>query len=177
MELYVKSLHLIFVVTWFAGLFYLVRLFVYHAEAREGPEGRREILIPQFQIMEKRLWYGIAWPSAVLTLSTGSILLPDFWPLTGHPWLIAKLVLVILLFFYHLSCGYLYGCMGRDVYLLKDDGLRLWNEIPTLFLFAIIFLAVCKDGLDMLKGSVALGLLGGLLWGVVRLYRAIRVRA
>ena len=177
MELYIKSLHLIFVVTWFAALFYLVRLFVYHAEAGEGPRGRREILIPQFQIMERRLWYGIAWPSAVLTLTTGSLLLVDFWPLTEYEWLMIKLVLVALLFLYHLSCGYLYRRMIRGIYPLKDSGLRLWNEIPTLFLFGIIFLAVCKDELDLPKGGLMLALLGGLLWGSVRFYKYLRERA
>ena len=171
MEAYIKALHLIFIVTWFSGLFYLVRLFVYHAEATEGPEGRREILIPQFQIMERRLWYGITWPSAILTLSSGLILAVDFWPLSEHSWLMIKLFLVALLFAYHLSCGYLYRRMLGEVYPLSANSLRLWNEVATLFLFAIVFLAVEKDGLNMLKGVIGLVLLGGVLWGGILLYR------
>ena len=176
MELYIKSLHIIFIVTWFAGLFYMVRLFVYHSEAKEGPVGRREVLIPQFQIMEKRLWYGITWPSAIMTLITGSFLALNFWPLTKYTWLTIKLFLVALLFLYHLSCGWLYRRMIRDIYPLNENGLRLWNEIPTLFLFGIIFLAVCKDGLDMLKGTLGLVLLGGGLWGAVRFYKYLRAK-
>ena len=174
MEPYLKALHLIFVVTWFAGLFYMVRLLVYHAEARKDTEGRREILISQFRIMEKRLWYGIAWPSVVLVLLTGSVLAMNFWPLTGHPWLVTKLFLVVLLFAYHLSCGCLYRRMGRGEYPLGGNGLRLWNEIPTLFLFAIVFSAVLKNSLDALLGGGGLVLLGGLLWAGVYFYRKIR---
>ena len=176
MELYVKALHLIFVVTWFSGLFYMVRLLVYHAEAHSGPTQRREILLPQFQLMEKRLWYGITWPSAVLVLSSGAWLAVGLWPLGEHPWLVIKLVLVGLLFAYHLSCGYLYHCMGRDVYPLGGYGLRLWNEVATLFLFGIVFLAVCKDGLDMLVGLAGLVVLGGALWWGILLYRMMRHR-
>ena len=176
MELYVKALHLIFVVTWFAGLFYMVRLLVYHAEAQGGPEARRDILIPQLRLMEKRLWYGITWPSAVLVLGSGTFLVMGFWPLTEHSWLMLKLVLVALLFAYHLSCGYLYRCMRRGNYPMGGGGLRLWNEVATLFLFAIVFLAVCKDGLDMLMGLAGLVLLGGLLWLGIRLYRVMRYR-
>jgi len=74
---YIKALHIIFVVTWFAGLFYIVRLFIYFAEAQEKPEPERSILQNQFRIMQKRLWYGITWPSAILTLIFGfSIVLP-----------------------------------------------------------------------------------------------------
>ena len=174
METHIKALHLIFMVTWFSGLFYLVRLFVYHAEAREKPREQRDILISQFRIMEKRLWYGITWPSAILTLIFGSALVPDFWPLSQHTWLVIKLVLVSLLFAYHLSCGYLYRHMARGVYPLNGNGLRLWNEVPTLFLFGIVFLAVGKDGLDMLRGLVGLALLVGALWGGIQFYKMMR---
>ena len=176
MEHYLKALHLIFVVTWFSGLFYMVRLLVYHTEARQEPEGRREVLIPQFRVMERRLWYGIAWPSAVLTLLTGGALAAGFWPLTGHSWLMAKVFLVSLLFAYHLACGCLYRRMGREEYPLSGNGLRLWNEVPTLFLFAIVFLAVLKNGLDALMGAAGLVLLGGLLWAGVHFYRKMRER-
>ena len=175
MELYIKALHLIFVVAWFSGLFYMVRLLVYHAEAHEGPAARREILIPQLRLMEKRLWYGITWPAAVLALSSGALLAVDFWPLTEHSWLILKLILVTLLFAYHLSCGYLYRYMGRGSYPLGGHGLRLWNEVATLFLFGIVFLAVCKDGLDMLVALAGLVVLGGGLWWGIRLYRMMRL--
>ena len=68
---YVLSLHIIFIVTWFAGLFYIVRLFIYHTEAEAKPEPEKSILQNQYKIMEKRLWYGITWPSLVLTLIFG----------------------------------------------------------------------------------------------------------
>ena len=89
-----KALHLIFVITWFAGLFYIVRLFIYHVEAE------REVLQEQFKIMERRLWYGITWPSAILTLILGPVLMFGYYGTITHlpPWLIIKLGLVTLLF-------------------------------------------------------------------------------
>src|SRR4029078_7832406 len=98
---YIKALHIIFVVTWFSGLFYIVRLFVYSAEASIKAEPERSILLKQFSIMQKRLWYGITWPSAILTLIFGIWL----WQLYGSlpAWLLVKLFFVVALFIYHLS--------------------------------------------------------------------------
>lgn len=155
---YFKALHLIFVVTWFAGLFYLVRLFIYHTEAHENlslSQDVRNAFKRQYQLMEKRLWYGITWPSALLTTFLGLAQLPPFIPIAGHPWLIIKLVLVFFLFLYHLSLGHLYKSLKRERYPLSSFKLRIWNEVATLFLIAIVFLAVLKSLL-----SLAYGLLG-----------------
>ena len=90
--LYLLALHIIFVVTWFAGLFYIVRLFVYHSEAKEKPEPERSILISHFKGAEKRLWYGITWPSAIGTYIFGIWLLVDRYGANIPEWLFLKLI-------------------------------------------------------------------------------------
>src|SRR5450631_3173897 len=106
MYLYIKALHIIFIVTWFSGMFYIVRLFIYNTEAAEKSSPEREILLVQFGIMIRRLWLGITWPSALLTLILG----PWMWIMLGSTphWLAVKLIFVILLYAYHFSLHILY---------------------------------------------------------------------
>ncbi len=138
--LWLKGLHLIFMVTWFAGLFYLPRLFVYHAMTTDAPG------IERFKVMERKLYFGIMTPGAILTLLFG------FWMLgvggweryhaTG--WLWAKLVLIALLVGYHLVCGRLLGDFRADRNRCSHVWYRWFNEVPVLFLFVIVWLAVLK---------------------------------
>lgn len=169
---YLKALHIIFVVTWFAGLFYIVRLFIYHLEAQNKTDG--EVLIRQFLIMEKRLWYGITWPSCVLTLLLGATLIQQFIPLGNHPWLLVKLCLVALMALYHLSCGHLYQKLKSNQCSYTPTQLRIWNEVATVFLFSIVFLAVLKDSLSSAFALIGLLSLIGVLIGAMILYRKIR---
>src|SRR4051812_44647583 len=103
--LYLKALHIIFVVTWFAGLFYIVRLFVYHSEAAEKPEPDRSVLINHFKIAERRLWFGITWPSAIGTYIFGIWMTAEMYGTNIPSWLVLKLIVVLLLTVYHLLCG------------------------------------------------------------------------
>ena len=164
-------------VTWFAGLFYIVRLFIYHVEACNRPgQAQGEVLIEQFLIMERRLWYGITWPSCVLTLVFGAALAHHFLPLTEHPWLLNKLIMVAGLFLYHLSCGHLYRHLRAGKCSYTSTQLRLWNELATVFLFAIVFLAVLKDSLPLpilLWGVSGLAIL---FMGGIILYRHLAAR-
>ncbi|HWQ39034.1 MAG TPA: CopD family protein [Burkholderiales bacterium] len=130
--LIVKSLHIAFMVTWFAGLFYLPRLFVYHAQAveREGVE--------RFKVMERKLYYGIMTPGAVLTLASG-VWLWLGWGFGGG-WLHAKLALVGLLIGYHIWCGILLQDFKHDRNRRSHVWYRWFNEVPVIFLFAIVFL-------------------------------------
>ena len=175
MYLYLKSLHIIFVVSWFAGLFYLPRLFIYHREAEEKGGDEASILITQFKIMEKRLWRIITWPSCLITFLLGGSLLSAFIPLTNHPWLVLKLVLVLGLFIFHLSCGYFLKQLDQGICQRSSHFFRLWNEIPTLFLFSIVFLVVLKNSLDMLWGLLGLFLLMLTLMLGVKVYRHLRL--
>ena len=168
----IKSLHLIFVITWFSGLFYIVRLFVYHAEALE--KGQSIELQNQYKIMEKRLWYGITWPSAIFTGIFGLSMLYNFFPLTYHPWLIIKLVFVFGLYSYHLSLGYFFKALQNERPTKGSGFFRVWNEVATLFLVAIVFLAILKSAVNMLYALVGLVVFSLLLMFAIKLYKKLR---
>jgi protoporphyrinogen IX oxidase len=134
--LWVKALHIVFVVTWFAGLFYLPRLFVYHAMAQDAVSRER------FKVMERKLFWGIMTPSAALTLVFGTWLWLG-WGFSGA-WLQAKLALVAALIAYHLWCAKLMLDFRADRNTRSHVWLRWFNEFPVLVLFAVVFLVVLK---------------------------------
>ena len=137
--LFVKAFHIIAMVAWFAGLFYLPRLFVYHAAARDT------ISLERFKIMEKRLYYGITWPAAVLTTAMGLWLISynlSYYLNAG--WMHAKLSLVIWLWGYHLLCGHYLKAFARRENRKSSRFFRIFNEIPTLLLISIVLLVVVK---------------------------------
>jgi putative membrane protein len=134
--LWVKSFHIIFVVAWFAGLFYLPRLFVYHATTSDSPG------IERFKVMERKLYYGIMTPSAVLAMAFGLWLWLGY-GITGG-WLHAKLVLVLMLIAYHLYCGRLLADFKHDRNRHGHVYYRWFNEIPVLILIAVVILVVVK---------------------------------
>ena len=134
--LWVKALHVIFMVTWFAGLFYLPRLFVYHAQASDA------ISIERFKIMERKLYFGIMTPGAILTVLFGTWLWLGY-GITGA-WLHLKLALVAVLIAYHVYCGKLLGDFKRDRNRHGHVWYRWFNELPVLILFSAVFLVVVK---------------------------------
>ena len=171
--LYLKALHIIFVVTWFAGLFYIVRLFIYHTEAEELPEQEKTILQNQYKVMEKRLWYGITWPSLVLTLVFG-LWLAEVNNLWVSPWFHAKMGLVVGLITYHLKCGAIYSQLQNNIVNHSSQWLRYWNEGATLFLFSIVFLAILKSSLSLYTAlTYMVGLIAVLFLGIY-LYKKAR---
>lgn len=176
--LVLKALHIIFVVTWFAGLFYIVRLFIYAQEAKENKERlsleTTNALIQQFAIMQKRLWYGITWPSAVITMILGPALASYFWPLTSHRWLLIKLGFVALLAIYHLYCHIIFRQIQNGRCHLNSLFLRVWNEVATLLLFAIVFLVVVKDQLPLIRSLAYFFLFAGVLGLSIKIYRKTR---
>ncbi|HTQ63908.1 MAG TPA: CopD family protein [Puia sp.] len=169
---YIKALHIIFIVTWFSGLFYIVRLFIYNTEAEEKEESQRIVLHSQFQIMIRRLWLGITWPSAILTLVFGSWM----WYLLGvlPQWLIVKLIFVAGLYLYHLSLHSIYRQQMIGIFRFTSQQLRIWNEIATIFLFAIVFIVSVKQALGWLWGIVGLLALMIVLMTAIRIYKRIR---
>jgi len=170
--LYIKALHIIFVVTWFAGLFYMPRLFIYFAEAHDQPEPEKSILQNQFKLMQRRLWYGITWPSAVITLILGL----STWYLYGATptWLHLKLAFVVGLYSYHLYCHRLFKQQQKDIVKWSSTKLRVWNEVATIFLFAIVFLVILKNGLGMIYGLLGLAALIVILLVAIRVYKLVR---
>lgn len=135
--LWVRSLHIAFMVTWFAGLFYLPRLFVYHAMTEDAAGVQR------FKVMEHKLYYGIMTPGAVLTLGFGLWLWLAWFPGAGG-WLHAKLALVAILIGYHLWCGKLVTDFKHDRNRHGHVWYRWFNEFPVLILFGVVILAVVK---------------------------------
>jgi putative membrane protein len=130
-------------VTWFAGLFYIVRLFIYNREAQDQPEAERIVLQKQFSVMIRRLWLGITWPSCILTLILGTWLTILLGFIPG--WLAIKIILVFGLVLYHLSLQVIYLQQKRGVFKFTSSQLRMWNELATLFLVAIVLLVVAHS--------------------------------
>lgn len=172
---YLKALHIIFIVTWFAGLFYIVRLFIYQTESSEKSEPEKTILVNQFKIMSKRLWYGITWPSAIATLIFGPSLLHIYLPLTDNPFMIAKLLFVVFLYFYHFKCHQIFKAMQNDTYTWSSTKLRVWNEVATVFLFAIVFLIILQDMLSMVYGVLGLLAFSAILMIFIKAYKNKRM--
>lgn len=179
MYLYLKALHLIFIVTWFAGMFYIVRLFIYNREANDKPEPERSILQNQLNIMSRRLWYGITWPSAILTLIFGPLIMfKSSWYLTldqeAGRWLLVKLVFVLLLYIYHFSLHKIYLQQSKGDFCYSSQQLRLWNEVATIFLVAIVILASVKQSISLAWGLGGLLIFIMLLMISIRVYRSVR---
>ncbi len=174
--LYIKALHIIFIVTWFAGLFYIVRIFVYQTEANTKNEPDRSILILHHKQSAKKLWYIISWPSAIITLIIGVLMLVSQpqWLQMGFMHL--KLVLVLLLYGYHFSCHYVFSLLQSDQYRYSSFQLRLWNEVATLLLIAIVFLIVLKSTLSMAWGVLGFVLITLVLFFAIYKYKKIRER-
>ena len=171
---YIKALHLIFVVTWFAGVFYIPRLFIYHIEAFERPSPEKEILSTQLKLMTKRLWNIITWPSAILCTILAIWLLILKPILLQEPWMHIKLGFVVLLFIYHFKCHQIYKQLQRDKVKYTSKFMRIWNEGATLILFAVIFLVVLKSAFNWIFGVIGIIVLGILLMLGIRLYRRIQ---
>ena len=134
--LWIKTFHIIFVITWFAGVFYLPRLFVYHAQAHD------EISLERFKVMERKLYFGISTPSAVLTLASGTVV----WLNYGYSgiWLQYKLLLVLILVIYHLWCWKYLIDFKHNRNKRSHTYYRVFNELPVVLLVAIVALVVLK---------------------------------
>lgn len=173
---YVKAVHIIFVVCYMAGLFYSVRLFIYHTEAQEKPEPDRKILSEQFTIMERKLWNIITIPSMILTVVAGitMLIMRPIWLHFG--WMHLKLTFVVVLGIYHHMCQNKIKQMANGVFKWTSTQLRLWNELATLLLFAIVFLVVLKSALNWIFGVVGLVALAVILMIAVKIYKRYRMK-
>jgi putative membrane protein len=176
---YLKALHIIFVVTWFAGMFYMPRLFIYNTEANEKEDVIKTALQQQFSVMMKRLWFGITWPSAILTLLLGLAVLHFggwdkilFTPLAN--WLLVKLCLVLLLYVYHFTLHAIYKQQISGVFKYSSQQLRIWNEVATIFLVAIVMLATVKQSLSFIWGLAGLICFIILLMSAIKIYKVLR---
>lgn len=170
---YIKALHFISIVSWFAGLFYLVRLFIYHVEANDKPDEARLVLQEQFKLMENRLWRIITTPAMAGTVIFG------LWLLYLNPqvltlWFYIKMLLVLCLVVYHIICGRILHQLKNDIYRWTSYQLRMWNEVATLLLVAIVFIAILKNSVNWIWGVAGFVALGTALMLVVRWYKRSR---
>ena len=169
-----KSLHIIFVVSWFAGLFYMPRLFIYQVEANNLPEAEQGAVIKQLKIMARRLWFIITWPAMIITFLSAAAMLIFIPGYLSMPWMHVKLGLVFLLLLYHISLQIIFKKMQRDSYPMTSGQLRFYNELATVLLFAIVFTVVFKNTMSWAYGAGGIILLGVVLSVAIMLYRKAR---
>jgi protoporphyrinogen IX oxidase len=171
-----KSLHIVGFVAWFAGLFYLVRIFVYHVEALAKPQPERDVLASQFNLMEWRVYRIILGPAVVLTWACGTIVLflhgGDWF--RENWWMHIKLLLLVLLTGYHHSCKGIIKKLEQGEVPFTSFQFRLLNEVPTLFLVSIVLLAVFRNSLNAFYAFGGILAFGFLLFAAAKMYRRAR---
>ncbi len=171
---YIKALHVIFVICWFAGLFYIVRLFIYTAEANTKEEPAKSILTQQLLLMQKKLLFIITWPSAIGTVIFGTWMLILNPVLLMQPWMWLKLIFVTILLLYHFQCHVIYKQQSAGIYKLSSFKLRLFNELATVLLVGIVFLVIVKSSNGLVWGMLGLFMFAGLLMMGVYIYKRQR---
>jgi putative membrane protein len=173
---YILAIHIIFVVCWFAALFYIVRLFIYHTEAQEKPGPERKILSDQFEIMERRLWNVIAIPSMYIVVAAGIVMVFIIPGWLQQSWLHVKLTFVILLIIYHFICQHKIKQMRKGIFKWSSIQLRLWNELATLFLFVIVLCAVVKQQINWPYTIIGLIAFVLIMMSAVKIYKYFRMK-
>eukprot|EP01133_Synstelium_polycarpum_P016602 gene16602-19721_t len=159
-----------------AGLFYSVRLFIYHTEANERPEQERIILQREYEKIEQKLWNIIATPAMILAVAAGVTMICINPGLLSMPWLHVKLTFVVGLLIYHFICQRIMKQMKQGIFKLSSFKLRLWNEIATIFLVAIVFTVVLKSAVDWIYGLTGLIIFSVVIMLAVKWYKGYRKR-
>ena len=150
------------------------RLLIYMTEAHDKMEPEKSILLKNFKPMASRLWFGIAWPSAIVTLIMGTTMLINQPEWLSMGFMHIKLTLVFLLYLYHFSLHYIFNLLKNNKVNYTSQQLRMWNELATLFLISIVFIIVLKSALSMVWGVVGLFIVMVLIFIGIRLYKKIR---
>lgn len=174
---YILALHIIFVVSWMAGLFYIVRLFIYHTEANEKPEVERLILQKQFEVMESKLWNIITNPAMILSVVAGLFMLYLNPLLLKTDWMWVKLSFVAGLIIYHIICQNIISQLKRGKFWMTSTQLRLWNELATIFLVAIVFTVILKSAIDWIYGLLGLMAFSAIILIAVKAYKKQREKS
>jgi len=178
MYFYIKAIHIIFIVTWFAGMFYIVRLFIYNTEAQEKGDPEKKILTDQFSIMIRRLWLGITWPSAILTLIFGGwiawITFSMYFSPVLQSWILIKLGFVAALYAYQFTLQKIYSDQMKGVFRFSSNQLRIWNEVATILLIAIVMLATVKESISWFWGVIGLLLFTAVIMSGIKIYKLTR---
>jgi putative membrane protein len=171
---YIKALHLIFVITWFAGLFYIPRLFVYQIESHSKPSPDKEILSELLKLMTKRLWFIITWPSAILATTFAIWLLVLMPNLLKEDWMLVKLGFVVLLILYHLKTHQIFKQLQKDDVRYTSNFMRIWNEGSTIILFSVVFLVILRNSIDWIYGVLGIISLSIFLMLGIKFYKKLR---
>lgn len=172
--LYAKSLHIIFMVCWMAGLFYMPRLFIYHTEAKQKSLEEYKVLHAQFVPMERRLWWVITTPAMYIMIASAVTMLYLSPGLLAQGWMHVKLAFVGVLLFYHFKSQHIMKQLAEERCTWKSSQLRLWNELSTVVLFAIVFLVIFRSAVDWVYGVLGLVGLAVLLMILIKLYKRYR---
>ena len=171
---YFLAVHIIFVVSWMAGLFYGVRLFIYHTEANDRPELEKNILQAEFTKIEGRLWNIITIPAMCLTVLAGSLMIYARSYLLEQNWMLVKLGFVILLLIYHFTCQNIMKQLKNGVFKYSSNQLRLWNEVATILLVAIVFTVILKSAVNWIYGLIGLLVFSAVIMTAVKIYKRYR---
>ncbi|MBL1408001.1 CopD family protein [Sphingobacterium faecale] len=172
--LYAKAVHIIFVICWMAGLFYMPRLFIYHTEAKGKGEIEYQILHNQFTLMENRLWWVITTPAMYIAIASALLMLYTSPGLLTLGWMHVKLLFVVGLVFYHFRTQRLMFALRDEKSTWTSHQLRLWNEVATILVFAIVFVVILKSAFNWIYGVVGILFLAILLMFLIKLYKKYR---
>lgn len=172
---YFLAVHIIFVVSWMAGLFYGVRLFIYHTEANARPELEKNILQKEFAKIEARLWNIITIPAMCLTVLAGGLMYyTHFDFLITQNWMFVKLGFVVLLLIYHFICQNIMKQLRKGIFKYSSNQLRLWNEVATILLVAIVFTVILKSAVNWIFGLIGLFIFSAVIMIAVKIYKRYR---
>ena len=172
--LYAKAIHIIFVICWMAGLFYMPRLFIYHTEAKDQSKEAYTVLHKQFSIMENRLWWVITTPAMYITVFSALVMLYVNPSLLQMGWMHVKLLFVAAMIAYHFISQRMMFNFRDEKSTLSSSKLRMWNEVSTVLLFSIVFTVVLKSALNWIYGVVGLLSLAIVLMILIKAYKKYR---
>ncbi|PWS29849.1 CopD family protein [Pedobacter paludis] len=171
---YFLAVHIVFVISWMAGLFYILSLFIYHTEANEKPEPEKSILIKQFVKMEATLWKIIATPAMIISVLAGASMLTLNSALLQMDWMLVKLGFVVGLLIYHFICQNLVKQLKNNQFKLSSFQLRLWRELATIFMIAIVFVVILKSAINWIYGLIGIMGIAMAIMVAVKLYKNYR---
>jgi len=171
---YFVAVHIVFVISWMAGLFYILSLFIYHTEANEKPEPEKSILINQFVKMEATLWKIIATPAMIISVLAGISMLTLHPGLLQTDWMHVKLGFVAGLLIYHFICQNIVKQLRNNQFKLSSFHLRLWRELATIFMIAIVFVVILKNAINWIYGLIGIMGIAMAIMIAVKLYKKHR---
>ncbi len=171
---YFLSVHIVFVISWMAGLFYILSLFIYHTEANDKPEPDRSILVGQFLKMEATLWKIIATPAMIISVLAGASMLYINPTLLEADWMMVKLGFVVALIIYHFICQRIVKQLKAGIYKMNSFQLRLWRELATIFMVAIVFTVILKNAVNWIYGLIGIMGLAFVIMFAVKAYKRYR---